>query len=88
MVFEFLSSGEERQEAARERRGLEQKIQRIKYQYREGDVGQREYGQKMALTKAALAAVQEAEDVQLVTLGNHVEGLLESWPIATLIATS
>ena len=83
LVFEFLDSNEERMEAAGERRRLEEKLRRVKYQFREGDLEQREYVREMETTKAALAAVQDPEEGQLVHLGDHVEALVEAWALAT-----
>ena len=37
----------------------------------------------MALTKAALQAVQAMPDNQLIQLGDHIEGLVEAWAEAT-----
>ena len=83
LVMEFLNSDDERINAARERQRLEQKLRRIKLQFREGDIDQREYKVEIELTKTSLAAVQQPEDDQLVRLGDHVEGLVEAWREAT-----
>ncbi len=83
LVREFLNSEAERERAIKDLRRLEEKLRRIKFQFREGDIDQKEYEQEMALTKAALAAVQEPDDTQLVQLGDHVEGLVEAWHRAT-----
>ncbi len=37
----------------------------------------------MALTNAALAAVQLPQQDQLILLGDHIEGLVEAWQAAT-----
>jgi len=82
LVVEYLNSGDERAQVAGERSSLEEKLKRIKYQYRERDIDQGEYEQEMSLTKAALAAAQPLVDDQLVQLGDHVEGLIEAWTMA------
>ena len=56
-VSGYLASGEERKNESNERRRLEEKLRRIRLQYREGDIDRREYQQESALTKAALDAV-------------------------------
>ena len=47
--MEYLNSGEERAQVVNERCRLQEKLKRIKYQFREGDIDQREYEQEMAL---------------------------------------
>ena len=83
LVLDYLNSGEERSQTEKERHRLEQKLKRIKFQYREGDLDQREYAREMGLTKSALTAVQSPVDAQLVQLGDHIEGLIEAWTMAT-----
>ncbi|MCH8348670.1 MAG: recombinase family protein, partial [Chloroflexi bacterium] len=83
LVLDYLNSGEERAQTDTERHRLEEKLKRIKQQYREGDIDQREYEREMSLTKAALTAVQSPVDAQLVQLGDHIEGLIEAWTMAT-----
>ena len=58
-------------------------MQRIKFQYREGDIDQAEYQQELGLTKAALEAVRTPDDGDLIRLGDHIEGLIEAWTLAT-----
>lgn len=83
LVQELLDSGDERDSTAKEHNRLEAKLKRIKFQFREGDIDQAEYQQEIALTKAALQAVQAAPDSQLIQLGDHIEGLVEAWAAAT-----
>lgn len=72
-----------RRQTVHEQHRLEEKLKRIKHQYREGDIDQREYEREMGLTKSALAAVEPPVDAHLVVLGDHVEGLVEAWDVAT-----
>lgn len=83
LVIEYLNLGDERRQTVHEQHRLEEKLKRIKHQYREGDIDQREYEREMGLTKSALAAVEPPVDAQLVVLGDHVEGLVEAWDAAT-----
>ena len=83
LVAELLDSGDEREQVSKERSRLEGKLKRIMLQFREGDIDHAEYQQEMALTKAALAAVQTPQDNQLIQLGDHIEGLVEAWEEAT-----
>ena len=57
LVSGYLVSGDERKKESNERRRMEEKLRRIRVQYREGDIDRREYQQESALTKAALDAV-------------------------------
>ena len=83
LVVEYLNSGEERVNTDSERHRLEEKLRRVKQQYREGDIDQRDYDREMGLTKAALAAVEPPIDAQLVQLGDHIEGFIDAWTMAT-----
>ena len=77
--MEFLISDEEKINAVRERQRREQKLRRIKLQFREGDIEQREYEAEMGLANASLAAVQVPDEEQLVQIGDHIEGLVDAW---------
>ena len=79
LVSGYLASGEEREKGSNERRRLEEKLRRIRVQYREGDIGQREYQQESALTRASLDAIRVSIDDELVLYGDHREGLVEAW---------
>lgn len=83
LVVEYLNSGEERVETDTERHRLEEKLRRVKHQYREGDIDQREYERELGLTKSALTAVEPPVDARLIQLGDHVEGFTEAWKVAT-----
>ena len=78
LVSGYLASGEEREKGSNERRRLEEKLRRIRVQYREGDIDRREYRQESALTKAALDATRVSADDEVVRYGDHIEGLLEA----------
>ena len=84
LVSGYLASGEEREKGSNERRRLEEKLRRIRVQYREGDIDRREYQQESALTKAALDATRVSVDDEVVRYGDHIEGLVEAWGAATL----
>ena len=62
LVSGYLASGEERKNESNERRRLEEKLRRIRVQYREGDIDRREYQQESALTNAALDATRVSAD--------------------------
>ena len=83
LVLDLLDAEDNWMDAAKERRRLDQKLDRIKFQFREGHIGQPQYQEEMALTQASLAAVQEPEEAKLISLGDHVEGLVQAWPLAT-----
>jgi hypothetical protein len=74
LVSGYLASGEEREKGSNERRRLEEKLRRIRVQYREGDIDQREYQQESALTRASLDAIRVSIDDELVLYGDHIEG--------------
>jgi len=78
LVSGYLGSGEERKKESNERRRLEEKLRRIRVQYREGDIDRREYQQESALTKAALDTTRVSVDDEVVRYGDHIEGLLEA----------
>ena len=78
LVSGYLSSGEERKKESNERRRMEEKLRRIRVQYREGDIDRREYQQESALTKAALDATRVSVDDEVVRYGDHIEGLVEA----------
>ena len=82
-MVEYLNSGEERAQGTNERRRLEEKLKRIKYQFREGDIDHREYDQEVALTNAALEATDSHTDDHVIQLGDHIEGFVEAWAMAT-----
>ena len=84
LVSGYLASGEERKKESNERHRLEEKLRRIRVQYREGDIDRREYQQESALTKAALDATRVSVDDEVVRYGDHIEGLVEAWGAATL----
>ena len=79
LVSGYLASGEERKKESNERRSLEEKLRRIRLQYREGDIDRREYRQESALTKAALDATRVSVNDEVVCYGDHIEGLVEAW---------
>ena len=80
----YLASGEERKNESNEQLRLEDKVRRIRVQYREGDIDRRDYQQESDLTKAALDATRVSVDDQVVRYGDHIEGLVEAWGAATL----
>jgi len=83
LVLEFFNSSKEREEDDKERYRLEEKLRRVKLQFREGDIDPREYQQEMELTRSSLAKIHVPEDNQLLELGDHVEGLVAAWEHAT-----
>ena len=57
MEVEFLGAKDDWVDAAKERRRLDQLLDRIKFQFREGHIEQQRYQDEMALTQASLAAL-------------------------------
>ena len=82
-MLEYFNSGKEREEDDKERYRLEEKLRRVKLQFREGDIDPREYQQEMELTRSSLAKIHVPKDNKLLELGDHVEGLVAAWEHAT-----
>ena len=83
MVVDLLSSKDEAIEIQRERNRLEEKLRRLKRLYREVEIEEADYRQEVALTQAKLSGLVNPEHHQVVTLGDHVEGVVAAWEIAT-----
>ena len=83
LVLEYFNSSKEREEDDKERYRLEEKLRRVKLQFREGDIDPREYQQEMELTRSSLAKIHVPKDNKLLELGDHVEGLVAAWEHAT-----
>ena len=83
MVVDLLSSQDEAIEIQRGRTRLEEKLRRLKRLYREVEIDEAEYRQESALTQAKLSGLVNSVHDQVVTLGDHVEGVVAAWEIAT-----
>ena len=70
----YLASGEERKNESNERLRLEDKVRRIRVQYREGGIDRGEYQQESDLTKTAQDATRVLADNEVVHYGDHIEG--------------
>ena len=74
----YLASGEERKNESNERLRLEDKVRRIRVQYREGGIDRGEYQQESDLTKTAQDATRVLADNEVVHYGDQIEGLLDA----------
>ena len=83
MVIDLLSSKDETAEIQRERTRLVEKLRRLKRLYQEVEIGEAEYRQEMTLTQAKLSSLVDAQQDEVVTLGDNVEGVVAAWEIAT-----
>jgi hypothetical protein len=83
MVLELLSSREEIEKADRERARLEEKLRRLKRQYREVEIDEDEYSREMELTHSRLASIAVPEEQEVLYIGDHVEGMVLAWNSAT-----
>jgi len=79
----MLSSREEIEEAQNEKTRLNEKMRRLKRQYREVEIDESEYRQELELTQAHLDTITVPEQEEMVHLGDHVEGMVVSWQQAT-----
>ena len=70
----YLASGEERKNESNEQLRLEEKLRRIRVQYREGGIDRGEYQQEADLTKPAQDATRVLADNEVVHYGDHIEG--------------
>jgi hypothetical protein len=77
-VSGYLASGEERKNESNEQLRLEEKLRRIRVQYREGDIDGREYQQESDLTKTTQDATRVLADDEAVHYGDQIEGLLDA----------
>ena len=83
LVLEMLSSREEAEEILKERVRLEEKMRRLKRQYREVEIHEDEYRRELGLTQARLSSLAIPEHEEVVHLGDSVEGIVLAWENAT-----
>ncbi len=83
LVATLLDSDAEREAATKERARLEEKIRRLSRQYREVEIGETDYRREREITQARLDAIREVAEDETVRTGDHVEGLVEAWKLAT-----
>ena len=83
LVIELLSSHDEAVEVQRERVRLEEKLRRLKRQYREVEIAENEYRRELELTQTKVASLVDPEQEETMNLGDHVEGLVSAWESAT-----
>ncbi|MCH9039575.1 MAG: recombinase family protein [Chloroflexi bacterium] len=82
-VLTMLSSRGEIEEVQNEKARLDEKMRRLKRQYREVEIDEAEYRQELQLTQAKLATLTVPEQEEMVHLGDHVEGMVVAWQQAT-----
>ena len=83
LVLELLSSREEVEAIRKEQIRLQEKLRRLKRQYREVEIDEDEYRRELDLTQARLAGLVLPEEHEVVRLGDHVEGIPSAWRHAT-----
>ena len=83
LVIEHLSAREEVDEAEKKRVNLEERLLRVKKQYRDLEINEHEYEQELAITQAQVASLVPSEGQAVVQLGDNVEGLVLAWQGAT-----
>ncbi len=83
LVLDMLCSREEADEIHKERVRLEEKLKRVKRQYREVEISEEEYRRELLLTQSKLSTLVIPEQEQIVHLGDHVEGMVLAWDHAT-----
>ncbi|MFC1935824.1 hypothetical protein ACFLX9_03605 [Chloroflexota bacterium] len=83
LVIEYLSAREEIDAVEKERAKLEERMRRLKKQYRDLEIEEHEYKQELVLTQAQLASLAVPQGQQVVQLGDNVEGLVLAWETAT-----
>ena len=76
LVLEMMSSKAEVVETLRERRRQEEKLRRLKRQYREVEIDEGEYRRELALTQTKLASLVAPPQDEVVQLGDNVEGIV------------
>jgi len=82
LVLDYLSSSEEREAAMREKRSLEEKRRRLYRAYADG-MPEDDYRRELLATEATLRGLKDVQMEEVITLGDHVEGLIQAWHHAT-----
>ena len=85
LVMDLLSSRDEWQKADRERARLEEKLRRLRRQYREVEIGEEEYKRELVLAQATLDAIRMPSMEQTTQLGDNIEGFVRAWSEATKV---
>lgn len=80
--MDYLSSSEEREAAMREKRSLEEKRRRLYRAYVDG-MPEDDYRRELLAVEARLRGMMDVQMEEVITLGDHVEGLIEAWRHAT-----
>ena len=83
LVIEHLSAREEVDAMEKKRVNLEERLLRVKKQYRDLEIGEHEYKQELELTLTQIARLAPPEGQVVVQLGDNVEGLVLAWHSAT-----
>ncbi len=82
LVIEYLSAKEEMEAVQKGQAKLEERLRRIKKQYRDLEIDEQEYKGELASTQAQFASLVLPEGQQVVQLGDSVKGLVLAWQTA------
>ena len=82
-MLDLLSSRDEVHELEKDKARLEEKLKRLKHQYREVEIGEDEYRHELQLTQVKLATLVPPEEHEVIHLGDHIEGIPLAWRHAT-----
>jgi site-specific DNA recombinase len=81
-VVEYLQQADEHRRLREERKRLENRLRRLQEVYLDG-YPEADYKREKESIRAALSAMGEPAEEEVLVLGDHVEGLLEAWGHAT-----
>ncbi len=81
-VIECLQQADEHRRHRGERKRLENRLRRLQELYLDG-YPEADYKREKEAIRAALSAMGEPAEEEVLVLGDHVEGLLEAWGHAT-----
>jgi hypothetical protein len=74
-----------RRDVEREHRQAQEKLQRLKWLYREGDLAQADYVREKAAVQAVLAELHPPAARELFDAGAYLENLAALWDAATML---
>jgi len=82
LVLHYLQVSEERQRGAKERARLQERLRRLQRLYLDG-YPEDEYRREKEVILAALDTLGQPQEQEVLVLGDHVEGLIETWSCGT-----
>ena len=82
MVVQQLSSTDDRQRVGTERKRLSERKRRLWRTYLDG-MPEDEYRRELGAVDAALKSLEDPQQEEVVHIGDHIEGMLEAWHLAT-----